>query len=180
MPKSKLQKSKDLEELSSKLKSAKGVVFAGYSGTSVKDLDTFRKNLRKEHVFSKVYKLTLVKKALKAAGVKGEIMDYKQPVILAASEEDETAPARLIKNLTKDLKSIAILEGIMEGKIFSKSQVEVLGSLPSKDQLRSQFMATLLAPLSAFARVLSARVTKLGEAAPLAPAVEAVPAPAAA
>ncbi len=39
-----------------------------------------------------------------------------------------------------------VCEGIVEGKIFSKAQVEALGDLPSKDQLRSQFMATLLAP----------------------------------
>jgi large subunit ribosomal protein L10 len=165
MSKPKVQKSKDLEELTAKLAKAKGIVFTGYIGTTVKDLDKFRKDLRKENVFAKVYKLTLVKKAMKAAGLAGEIMDYKTPVILAASEEDETAPARIIKSLTKDLKTISILEGIMEGKIFSKSQVETMGDLPSKDQLRAQLLATFMAPISAFARVLNAYVTKMGETA---------------
>jgi len=174
MSKPKSQKELDLKELSEKLKAAKAVVFTGYSGTTVKDLDKFRNTLRKEKVFSKVYKLTLVKKAMKSAGIAGEILDYKTPVILSLSEEDEVAPARVVKGLTKEVKTISILEGIFEGKIFSKAQVEALGDLPSKDQLRAQFMSVLNGPLSAFVRVLDGYAKKLGESAP-APAVEAAP-----
>ena len=108
MPKLKSQKSADLKELTDKLKQAKGAVFSGYSGTTVKDLDTFRKTLRKEKVFSKVYKLTLVKKAMKDAGLEGQIADYRQPVILSLSVDDETAPARLVKNLSKDLQKPSV------------------------------------------------------------------------
>ena len=60
MPKSRQQKEQDLQELTEKLKNAKSVVLTEYRGTTVKDIDTFRKTLRKENVFSKVYKLTLV------------------------------------------------------------------------------------------------------------------------
>ena len=168
MSKGKSQKSEDLKELTAKLKEAKGVVFAGYRGTTVKDMDKIRKALRAEKVFSKVYKLTLVKKAIKEAGIEGEIADYKQPVIMSISNEDEVAPARLIKNLTKDLKTISILEGFFEGKLFSKAQVEALGDLPSKDQLRAQFMSVLNGATSAFVRLLDARAKKMAEAAPVA------------
>ncbi len=61
----------------------------------------------------------------------------------------------------KEMKTISILEGIIEGKIFSKAQVEALGDLPSKDQLRAQLMATLNGPISAFVRVLDAHAKKL-------------------
>jgi large subunit ribosomal protein L10 len=166
MPKAKSQKSEDLKELTAKLKEAKGVVFSGYRGTTVKDMDKVRKALRAEKVFSKVYKLTLVKKAIKDAGLEGEISDYKEPVILSVSNDDEVAPARIIKTLTKELKTISILEGFVEGKLFSKVQVEALGALPSKDQLRAQFMSVLNGTISAFVRVLDARAKKMGESAP--------------
>ncbi len=170
MPKLKSQKEKDLKELTEKLKASKAVVFSDYRGTTVLDLDKFRKTLRKENVFSKVYKLTLVKRAMKDAGLQGEIADYKTPVILSISTEDETAPARIIQNLTKDIKSIGILEGLLGSELMSKAQVVALGSLPTKDQLRSQFMSVLNGPISAFARVLNARAEKMGEvAAPAAP-----------
>jgi large subunit ribosomal protein L10 len=178
MPKGKNQKAKDLKELTAKLKEAKGIVFTGYRGTTVKDMDKFRKALSKERVFSKVYKLTLVKKAIDAAGLEGEIADYKQPVIISLSADDEVATARLVKTVSKDVKTISILEGFVEGKLFSKAQVEALGDLPGKDQLRAQFMSVLNGPISAFVRVLDAHAKKMGESTP-AVEVALAPAPAA-
>ncbi len=172
MAKPKSQKDKDLTELTGKLKTAKSVVFTDYRGTTVKDMDKFRKGLSKENVFSKVYKLTLVKKAMSAAGISGEIADYKTPVILSVSEEDETTPARIIKALSKDLKTITVLEGIVDGKILGKAEIEALASLPSKDQLRAQFMSVLNGPMAAFVRLLSARAEKISEK--IAEAVQAV------
>lgn len=167
MSKSKQQKEQDLQELSDKLKNAKGVVFADYRGTSVKDLTKFRKDLTAEKVFAKVYKLTLVEKALKALGLEAKL-DFKTPVIMAISQEDEISPARLVKNTSKDVKTISILQGIIEGKMFSKAEVETLGGLPTKDQLRAQVLSVLNGPAAAFARVLDARAKKLAEANPAA------------
>lgn len=161
MAKSKVQKNEDLDELTLKLKEAKGAVFTGYSGTTVKDLDKFRKNLRKENVFSKVYKLTLVKKALEANGIDASSINYKTPVILSLSQDEETTPARVIKNLAKEVKTIAILEGIVDGKVISKQQVEALAELPSKDQLRAQVVGTINAPVSGFVRVLAGNLSGL-------------------
>lgn len=179
MAKKRLQKEKDLAELVELLKTAKGVVFSDYRGTGVKDLTKFRKALHKENVFAKVYKMTLVNKALATLGIKSKL-DFKTPTITALSSEDEVSPARVVKTMTKDLKTISILEGIIEGRVFSKLEVETLGGLPSKDQLRSQFMSVLNGPISAFARVLDARAKKMAEATPEAPVavevVEAVPA----
>jgi|GEM_PF-578972 len=158
----KVQKEKDLQELTDKVKTAKSIVFTDYRGTTVKNLDLFRKSLRKENVFSKVYKISLVQKALIANGIDATSVDYKTPVILSLSEEDETTAARIIKGLTKEVKTLVILEGVMGGKVISKEQVEIFASLPTLDQLRSQFMSVLNGPLSAFARVLNARGEKLG------------------
>ena len=163
MPKSKVQKSEDLAELTSKLKEAKSVVLSGYRGTTVKDITKFRSNLRKENIFSKVYKLSLIKKALKAVGIDGEISDHKMPVILSVSAEDETAPARLIKNFSKDVKTISILEGVVDGKLVKQETVMALASLPTKDQLRAQFMSVLNGPISAFARAIKALADKKSE-----------------
>jgi len=164
MAKKKPQKEKDLAELVLKLKAAKSVVLTDYRGTTVKDIDKFRKTLSKEGVFSKVYKLSLLKKAAKEAGVTGEIADHKTPVILSISNDDETTPARVIQNLSKDIKTIGVLEGLLNNEIVSKAQVEAMGSLPSKDQLRAQFMSVLNGPMAAFARAINALAEKSREA----------------
>jgi large subunit ribosomal protein L10 len=179
MAKLKSQKEKDLQELTEKLKGAKAVVMTGYRGTTVKDMDNFRNSLRKEKVFSKVYKIPLVKKAMEANGIDAATVDYKQPVIVSISQDDETVAARIIKNLAKDLKTFVLLEGLVDGKMLSKLEIMALADLPSKDQLRAQFMSVLNGPVSAFARVLNAYAEKLGKPADPtpAPAAEAPAAP---
>ncbi len=161
MPKSKLQKEQDLKELIDKLKKAKGVVLTDYRGTSVKNIDKFRKTLRKENVFSKVYKITLLKKAVEAAGIEGTVSDYKTPIILSVSEEDETISARSIKALSKEVKSLRMLEGIIDGKIVNKTTVMALADLPSKDELRAQVIRTINGPVSGFVNVLSGNLRGL-------------------
>ncbi len=157
----KQQKEKDLQELSEKLKDAKSVVFTDYRGTTVKNLDKFRNSLRKEGVFSKVYKITLIKKALQENGINAESIDYKTPVILSLSKEDETTPARVIKNLAKDVKTISMLQGVVDGQLISQAQVAALADLPSKDQLRGMFVGTINAPLSGFVNVLAGNIRGL-------------------
>lgn len=174
MAKPKLQKEKDLQELTDKLKGAKAVVLTAYRGTTVKDMDRFRSSLRKEKVFSKVYKIPLIKKAMEANGIAAATVDYKQPVILSISEDEESTPARIIQNLAKDIKTLSILEGILGKEIMSKAQVEALGSLPSKDQLRAQFMSVLNGPMAAFARAINALAEKMAQGTPADPVAEAV------
>jgi large subunit ribosomal protein L10 len=155
------QKELDLAELTSKLKEAKSVVFTEYRGTTVKDIDKFRKSLIKENVFSKVYKVTLVKKALEANGVDASSLDYKTPVILSISNEEETAPARIIKGLGKDIKTVSMLAGLVDGKLVTKAQVTALADMPSKLELRAKLVGTINAPVSGFVNVLAGNLRGL-------------------
>ncbi len=161
MAKQKNQKVADLGELTEKLKAAKSVVFAGYRGTTVKDMDAFRRALRKEKVFSKVYKVTLVRKAMEVLGISAASMDYKAPVILAISDEDETAAARAVKQAAKESKTLGILEGMVDSQVITKAQVSALADLPSKDQLRAQLVRAMNAPVSGFVNVLAGNLRGL-------------------
>jgi large subunit ribosomal protein L10 len=160
MAKTRVHKEEDLKELTEKLKSAKSVVFSEYRGTTVKNIDKLRKDLRKEGVFSKVYKVTLIEKALEANGISAK-MDYKTPVMLSISEEDETTPARIIKNIAKDIKTIGFLAGMVDGQVISKAQVAALADLPSKDELRGHLVRTINAPVSGFVNVLAGNLRGL-------------------
>ncbi len=150
-----------MQELVAKLKTAKSVVFSEYRGTAVKDLDKFRSALRKEKVFSKVYKISLIKKALAENGIAAGSLDYKTPVIMSVSQDEETAPARIIKGLAKDIKTIGILEGVVDNKFLSQAEVMALADLPSKDQLRAQVVGTIKAPVTGFVNVLAGNLRGL-------------------
>ena len=77
------------------------------------------------------------------------------------SEEEETTPARLIKALSKDIKTLSILEGLLDKKLVSKEMVLALADLPSKDQLRAQVVGTIKAPISGFVNVLAGNIRGL-------------------
>lgn len=161
MPKSKSQKEQDLAELTQRLAEAKSVVFSEYRGTTVKDVDKFRKTLSKEAVTSKVYKVTLVRKALEANGMDSASFDYKQPVIMSMSMDEETTPARLVKQVSKEVKTIAVLSGIVDHKLIDKAQVMALADLPSREQLLGQLVGTINAPVSGFVNVLAGNLRGL-------------------
>ena len=161
MAKKRTQKEADLAELTTRIKGAKSVVVTEYRGTTVKDIDKFRKALQAENVSSKVYKITLLQKALEANGITAEGLDFKAPVILSWSEEDETTPARLIKNFAKDVKTINILRGVVDHVVVSREQVLVLADLPSKQDLRAMLVGTINAPISGFVNVLAGNLRSL-------------------
>ena len=161
MPKSRGQKEQDLQELTDRIKRAKSLVLTEYRGTTVKNIDTFRRTLSKENVFSKVYKISLLKMALTANGVDATTVDYKTPVILSISDEEETAPARIIKALSKDIKTINIVSGIIDNQLASREQILALADLPSKDQLRAQLVGTINAPITGFVNVLAGNLRGL-------------------
>ncbi len=161
MAKTKVQKEQDLQELTERLKTAKSVVLSEYRGTTVKDIDAFRRALSKENVQSKVYKVSLLKKAMAANGIEADNVDYKAPVILSMSEDEETTPARLVKKMSGDIKTIQILSGIVDNKLVGKEMVMALADLPSKDQLRGQLVGTINAPVTGFVNVLAGNLRGL-------------------
>lgn len=161
MAKTKQQKTKDLEELTSKLKEAKGVVFAGFRGTTVKDIDRFRRSAEKQGVSTKVYKLTLLQKALEDNKVENAKVDYKLPVLVAAALDEETLPARLLKDLAKEVKTLEILGGVLDGKFSDKAQAVALADLPSKQELQGMLVRTIHAPVPGFVNVLAANLRSL-------------------
>ncbi|HMR55378.1 MAG TPA: 50S ribosomal protein L10 [Candidatus Doudnabacteria bacterium] len=161
MAKTRQQKEEDLQELVDRLKDAKSVVLADYRGTTVKEIDSFRRALGAEAVTSKVYKISLIKKAFEANGIDASTLDYKTPVILSVSQDDEVAPARIAKNISKDVKTISILSGVLDGQFASREQVLALADLPSKDELRAKVVGTINAPVSGFVNVLAGNLRGL-------------------
>jgi large subunit ribosomal protein L10 len=162
MAKTRSQKEADLQELQDRLSGAKSIVLSEYRGTTVKDIDKFRRALSAEGIQSKVYKTPLIKKAFEAQGIDASgIMEYKVPVIVSVSKEDEVAPARIIKTFGKEVKTIGILSGVLDGTSASKEQMMALADLPSKDELRAKLVGTINAPVSGFVNVLAGNLRGL-------------------
>jgi large subunit ribosomal protein L10 len=149
------QKEESLSQIQSELKSAKGAVFTEYRGMTVKSMNSVRKALKKENVIYRVVKVTLLKKALAALGVNADELKYSGPVAVAISKDEETAPARLLKGMTKENPMLIFDGGLIEQKLVDSAMIERLALLPGKQQLQSQLVGVIAGPARGLVTVLS-------------------------
>ena len=150
-----------LADLQSQFQDAKSIVFADYRGTTVKKIDELRREFRKENIYTKVAKITLLKKALEKQGIDTSVLDFKVPVAVAVSKEDEVTPARILSSFIKENKNVQILLGIMDNKVITSAEVAALAALPSRHQLYGKVVGTIAAPISGFVNVLAGNLRGL-------------------
>jgi large subunit ribosomal protein L10 len=157
----KAKKNQVLADLTSELKNAKLMVAAKYSGLTVKQLQELRKSAKAEGVSIRVVKNRLVIKSLESIEtLKGvDTSALKNQLLYAISTEDEVAPAQVLAKFAKTAKELEFVGAVSsEGNWLSTADVSALASLPSKDALRGQLIATIQAPVSGFVRVLAGNV----------------------
>ena len=95
-----------VDEISGHLNGAQGVVLVDYRGLTVEQDTQLRKQLREAGVVYKVYKNTLVKRAI--AGTEFEPMTdmLEGPTAIAICTTDATAPARILSNFANCFYSV--------------------------------------------------------------------------
>jgi len=140
---SRKEKEATLSQITEDLKTASGVVFAEYRGMTVKQIDNMRKALRKENVKYKVVKITLLKKALATLGINTQELKYSGPLGVAMSFDEATAPARILKSLTKDNPQIIFDGGVFNNEFIGVDMVNKLASIPGKQQLLTNLVFVL-------------------------------------
>ncbi|MDD5043419.1 MAG: 50S ribosomal protein L10 [Patescibacteria group bacterium] len=158
MPKTKQKKQEILKSFKDKLATAKAVVFAKFTGLTVKDITDLRNKCRKEGVFYGVAKKTLLKKALDEAGFN---LPLDGEIAVAFSEKDEVAAAKILDIFAKDHEQVKFLSGILENKILTAEEVKGLAKLPSKKELLAKMVGSIQAPVSGFVNVLAGNLRGL-------------------
>lgn len=148
-------KEETLAELIAKFKDAKSVIFSENKGLTVKEIQELRRNLREKKADLKVAKKTLIKLAAKEAGYT-DIPDEIMPGSVGAvfSYDDVVAGAKEIYNYAKKHEALALLGGLLDGKVLNLADAETLATIPSKEELLSKLVYVLKSPISGFHGVL--------------------------
>lgn len=163
MPKSKQQKRDVLASLTDKIQRAKSIVFTSFNALPVKDNEELRLKLRAENSEYYVAKKTLLDLAFKANPVEGlNVKDLDGKVATIFSYEDEVAPAKIVFGFRKEREDkIAFIGGVLEGRFLSKTDMESLAQLPSKQELYAKMVGSMNAPISGFVNVLAGNMRGL-------------------
>ncbi|MBQ8934719.1 MAG: 50S ribosomal protein L10 [Lachnospiraceae bacterium] len=163
-----------VDEIKSVMDGAQSVIAVKYLGINVDDDTKLRKELRENGVVYKVYKNTLIKRAIAGTEFAGLEPDLEGPTALAVSKTDATAPARIVAKYMKTIKPLELKGGIVEGTYYPASQMDAIAAIPGREELLSRLLGSLQSPITNFARVLNQIAEKNGEGA--APAAEEAPA----
>ena len=170
------QKQEVVAELADVAAKAHSLVAAEYAGTTVSQMTAMRKKARETGVYLKVVKNTLAVRAV--AGTEFEVVQDKLvgPLLYAFSTEEPGAAGRLIKEFAKGNDKLQPKVVSVGGQLYPASHVEVLASLPTRDQALAMLARVLAEPASMFARAVKAVADKQGGGE--APAEAAAEAPA--
>ena len=168
-------------DVGAQLAGAQTVVLAEYRGIPVEQLTKLRASARDQGVYLRVLKNTLARRAAQGTQFEPLADSMVGPLIYGISA-DPIASAKVLQNFAKTQDLLVIKAGLYNGKLLDVAGVKALATIPSRDELLSQLLGVMLAPVSAMARVLGAVAAQKSAGAPApvaAPVVEAA-APAAA
>jgi len=153
-----------VSEVNQAASSALSAVLADYRGVTVEDMTALRKNARANKVYLRVVRNTLLKRAV--ADTEFECIQevLVGPTILAFSQEDPGAAARVFKDFAQENDDFEIKALSVGGQLMDASQIDVLAKLPTVDQARSMLMSVMLAPVTKLARTMNEVPSKLTRA----------------
>jgi large subunit ribosomal protein L10 len=148
-------------EVSTIAASAHSAVAAEYRGLTVEEMTQLRVKARNEGVYLRVIKNSLVKRAVD--GTEFECMQDSLvgPLIMAFSQEDPGAAARLVKDFSKEHDKLIARVIAVGGEVLPVEQIDRLAKLPNREQALSMLMAVMKAPIEKFVRTMNEPHAKL-------------------
>ena len=141
-------------EISENIKDAQAVVLVSYCGITVEADTALRKELREAGITYKVYKNTLMKRAFEGTDFAQLDPNLEGPSAIAISKDDATAPARILAKFAKEADALEIKAGVVEGTYYDAKGIQVISSIPSREELLSKFLGSIQSPITNFARVI--------------------------
>ena len=136
------------------------VVVAHYSGLTVAQMQTLRRQMKQAGGSVKVAKNRLAKIALEGSDVASIAPLLKGPTLIAFSGDPVAAP-KVAVDFAKTNERFVILGGAMGKTALDTNGVKALAALPSLDELRAKIVGLIQAPATKIAQVLNAPATKL-------------------
>ena len=153
-------KKEQVTALNGVFKDANVVVVAHYSGLTVAQMQTLRKQMRQAGAAVKVAKNRLAKIALEGTDVASIAPLLKGPTLIAFSSDLVAAP-KVANDFAKAHEKFVILGGAMGKTTLDLNGVKQLASLPSLDELRAKIVGLIQAPATKIAQLVNAPAAKV-------------------
>ncbi|MDR8392063.1 50S ribosomal protein L10 [Aliifodinibius sp. S!AR15-10] len=159
------QKKAVVEEITEDLNNSNALYITNYSGMSVAEINELRSEFYKGDIKYKVYKNTLVKRAMDEVGGYDDLYPHLvEQNGFAFVEEELAAPAKVIKKFKEEHKKPQFKAAIIDGDFYGEDKLETLAAMKSKSEVIGDIVGLLLAPVSNVVSALQAPGKKVAGA----------------
>lgn len=148
-------------ELSEVAATAYSAIAAEYRGLTAAEMDKLRSQARNAGVYLRVVKNTLARRAIANTDFACMREVLTGPLVLAFSQADPGAAARLIKDFAKEHKKLVVKLVAISGRVLDPSQIDAVAKMPTYSQAISLLMAVMKAPVEKFVRTINEVPSKL-------------------
>lgn len=135
-------------EVNATASTAVSALLADYRGMTVAQMTELRVKARQSGVKVRVVRNTLAKRAVDGTEFECLQEALVGPTLLAFSEEDPGAAARLFKDFVKSHEAIQVKALAVGGQLLGADKLEAVTKLPTREEALAQLVGLLQAPLS--------------------------------
>jgi len=157
----KSQKFLTVDNLSEKLKQAKSLIFADYSGLKVDQINKLRQEIKKVGGEFEVIKNTLLSKASQSGKWQIENEQLKGPTAALWIYNDDISPLKVLDKFIKKNELPKIKFGFWDKEMIDGEKITQLANLLGLEELRAQLAGFLKSPLSRLTTNLNGNLLKL-------------------
>jgi large subunit ribosomal protein L10 len=134
---------------------ALSAVVSDYRGLTVSQMTNLRVKARESGVYLRVIRNTLARRAVEGTEYECLQEAFTGPTLLAFSNEDPGAAARLLKDYAKEHDALKVRALSVGGQLFGAQDIDRLAKLPTRDEALALLMAVMLAPVTKLARTFN-------------------------
>ena len=126
-------KNEVVSEITDRVKNSESVILFSYQGSTVADLSALRRELRQSDSELKIYKNTLVKRALD--DLKIDLDGFLEGPNAIIFGKDLLEPIKVISKFAKENENLEIRVGIISGEVADINVINEYASIPSMEGL---------------------------------------------
>lgn len=145
-----------VQELRERFSAADAVMLTEYRGLKVSDLAELRRALRPVGGDYKIYKNTLVRRAVSDLGVEGVDEFLVGPTAIAFVDGDAVGVAKALRDFAKGNPALVLKGGVLGDKILSSNDIKALADILPREVLLARLAGGMAAPMQQFAGLLQA------------------------
>ncbi len=143
-----------VSEIKEKFETAESSIIVEYRGLNVSEMTELRRRLTAENIEFKVYKNTMMRRAVEGTDFEN-LNDSLMGPNAVAFGEDAVAPSRVLAEFAKKHKKLILKAGIVNGNVVDAEEVKELSTLPNHDGMISMLLGMFQSPIRDFAYVVS-------------------------